>query len=176
VLTDATLQWLVPVLAVALLLTVVSVVALALRLRMLVRSQRRAFEGGELDVVTALARNARGLSDLRERITEVAAHSDAVREELRGALSRTGVVRYDAFADMGGALSFSVALLDERGDGVVISAINGRSDGRTYIKRVVDGQGTSELSDEERAAIRAALARTSDVITLEGPDAVRRLG
>lgn len=175
-LTDATLQWLVPVIATVLVVTAVVVVTLVLRLRALVRAQRRAFEGGELDVVTALARNARGLSDLRERIAEVAAHSDAVREELRGAVSRIGVVRYDAFADMGGALSFSVAMLDERGDGTVISAINGRSDGRTYVKRIVDGQGTSELSDEERAAVRAALARTTDIVTLEGPDAVRRLG
>lgn len=175
-LTDATLQWLVPALAVLLLVTAAAVVALVLRTRALVRAQRRAFEGGELDVVTALARNARGLADLRERIAEVAAHSEMVREELRGAVSRVGMVRYDAFADMGGALSFSVALLDERGDGTVISAINGRSDGRTYVKRIVDGQGTSELSDEERAAVRAALARSTDIVTLEGPDAVRRLG
>ena len=175
-LTDAMLEPLLLAVAAALALTIVAVVVLALRLRTLVRAQRRAFEGGELDVVTALARNARGLSDLRERIAEVAEHSTDVREELRGALSRTGVVRYDAFADMGGALSFSVALLDERGDGIVISAINGRSDGRTYVKRIVDGRGTSELSEEEQSAVAAALARSADIVTLEGPDAVRRLG
>lgn len=173
---EATLAWLVPLTAGLVGVLIVAVVVLALRQRALVRAQRRAFEGGELDVVAAIARNARGLAEVRERIAEVAAHSTGVREELRGAVSRTGIVRYDAFADMGGALSFSVALLDERGDGLVISAINGRSDGRTYVKRIVDGRGTTELSVEEQRAVRAALERTSEVETLEGPDAVRRLG
>jgi hypothetical protein len=80
-----------------------------------------------------------------------------LRELQRGTLSRLGVVRYDAFDDMGGMLSFSAALLDERGDGVVISAINGRTETRCYSKPITAGTSDQNLSGEEIAAIDAAI-------------------
>jgi hypothetical protein len=66
------------------------------------------------------------------------------------------VVRYDAFGDMGGRLSFSAALLDDQGDGLVLSSINGRSETRTYAKALVGGQSEHTLSPEEQDAIAAA--------------------
>ena len=74
------------------------------------------------------------------------------------ALRHVAVVRYDAFADMGGRLSFSAALYDDRGNGLVISSINGRSETRTYAKPLVDLRSEHKLSPEEQEAIR--LART----------------
>ena len=68
-----------------------------------------------------------------------------------------GVVRFDAFEDMGGRLSFSAALLDASGDGVVITSINGRQDTRCYAKQVKAGRSAHNLSDEERQAIKDAL-------------------
>lgn len=73
------------------------------------------------------------------------------------AVRHVGVVRFDAFEDMGGRLSFSAALLDGRGDGVVITSINGRQDTRCYAKPVRGGQSAHHLTDEEREAIRRAL-------------------
>ena len=72
------------------------------------------------------------------------------------ALRHVGVVRYDAFGDMGGRLSFSAALLDEAGNGLVISSINGRSETRTYAKPLVDLRSDHTLSPEEQDAIREA--------------------
>jgi hypothetical protein len=67
------------------------------------------------------------------------------------------VVRFDAFQDTAGQQSFAVALLDNRGNGVVITSLFGRSESRCYAKPVVKGESPFPLSDEERAAIRQAL-------------------
>jgi hypothetical protein len=72
------------------------------------------------------------------------------------ALRDLAIVRYDALNEMSGQLSFSVALLNAAGDGVVISSINGRSETRTYAKVVLGGNGTQELSPEEEQAVRSA--------------------
>jgi hypothetical protein len=66
------------------------------------------------------------------------------------------VVRYAACGDMGGRLSFSAALLDDQGDGLVLSSINGRSETRTYAKSLVGGESEHTLSPEEQDAIAAA--------------------
>jgi hypothetical protein len=72
------------------------------------------------------------------------------------ALRDLAILRYDALHEMSGQLSFSVALLNAAGDGVVISSINGRSETRTYAKVVLGGNGTQELSPEEEQAVRSA--------------------
>jgi hypothetical protein len=72
------------------------------------------------------------------------------------ALRDLAVVRYDALSEMSGQLSFSVALLNALGDGVVLSSINGRTETRTYAKIVRSGAGTQALSPEEEHAVRAA--------------------
>jgi hypothetical protein len=72
------------------------------------------------------------------------------------ALRDVAVIRYDALQEMSGQVSFSLALLNSAGDGIVLSSINGRAETRTYVKSVVAGQGTQELSPEEQEAIRVA--------------------
>lgn len=74
------------------------------------------------------------------------------------ALTRVAVVRYDAFGDLAGALSFSAALLDDAGSGLVLSSINGRSETRTYAKAVTAGRSDAPLSPEEQEAIAEAFA------------------
>jgi hypothetical protein len=76
-----------------------------------------------------------------------------------GALCHVSLVRYDAFADLSGRMSFSLALLDDHGDGVTISALAGRSDTRIYAKSIAAGQGEHELSPEELQAVQAALPK-----------------
>lgn len=80
----------------------------------------------------------------------------ALRREGRDALRHLAVVRYDAFDDMGGQLSWSVALLDDAGDGVVITSIHGRSDSRTYAKSIGGWTSEQQLSPEELDAIQHA--------------------
>ena len=79
-----------------------------------------------------------------------------LRHDIRQALRHVAVVRYDAFGDMGGRLSFSAAIVDDAGDGLVLSSIHGRGESRTYAKGVVDGDADATLTPEERQALAAA--------------------
>jgi hypothetical protein len=144
--------------AAVVLVLVIVVLLLALRLSRLTRTYRAAIgPDAPDDLVAAVAEQQRTLASLRDDISTVHSNTETLRDHQRGALSRIGLVRYDAFPDMGGMLSFSAALLDERGDGVVISAINGRQETRAYGKPMVAGESDHSLSDEERDAVRAAL-------------------
>jgi hypothetical protein len=84
---------------------------------------------------------------------------------IEGSVRRVGLIRYDAFEDVGGRLSFSCALLDEHGTGVVMTSINGRQDTRVYAKPIVDGRSTYNLSVEEEEVIRQALAGPREAVT-----------
>ena len=77
----------------------------------------------------------------------------ALRAETRDALRHLAVVRYDAFGDMGGHLSWSLALLDDGGHGVVLTSIHGRSEARTYAKSITGWTCEQQLSPEEVEAI-----------------------
>jgi len=77
--------------------------------------------------------------------------------QIEGSVRRVGVLRYDAFEDVGGRLSFSCALLDDHGTGVVLTSINGRQETRVYAKPVTTGQSSYNLSQEEAEAIRQAM-------------------
>lgn len=137
--------------------SLLAVLVLSLRLRAVSRRHRALFSTGERDVVGVLDEHASAIATLARGLDDERAASAQLRELLRGATSRVAVVRYDAFDDMGGALSFSAALLDERGHGVVISAINGRAETRCYAKPVLAGVSDHHVSDEEAEAIAAAI-------------------
>ena len=84
----------------------------------------------------------------------------ALRGDLAQALKHVAVVRYDAFGDMGGRLSFSAAIIDDAGDGVVLSSIHARGEARTYAKGVVGGRSDATLTPEEQQALAAARTGT----------------
>lgn len=137
----------------------IGMTVLSLRLRSLRKAYASALDPSRReDLFQAVQRQAGDLDALRGDLVAVNANTEHLRELLRGAVSKVGIVRYDAFADMGGALSFSAALLDEHGHGVVISAINGRSETRCYAKPVVAGDSEHNLSQEEVAAVDEALS------------------
>ena len=79
----------------------------------------------------------------------------ALQAELAQSLRHLSVVRYDAFDDMGGELSWSLALVDDTGSGVVVSSINGRQHSRTYAKSLTDWVCPTQLSPQEQSAIDA---------------------
>ena len=144
--------------SVAVALLLIAVLALWLRVRRLVREHRRAIDPkrGE-DVISVLGRHEDTIQAIDRDVRALDARSGELRELLRGAVSQVGMVRYDAFEDMGGALSFSAALLDEHGDGIVVSAINGRTETRCYAKPVSRAASVPTLSAEEEAAIETAV-------------------
>ncbi len=138
----------------------VAVLALGLTIGMLValRRMRVAYsvlQGGKGhdDFVTLVNHHGRAVSDLRGEVEDMNARVGKLSVEISDALRHVAVVRYDAFPDMGGRLSFSAALLDDEGDGLVLTSINGRSETRTYAKGVKSGRSDHQLSPEETQAI-----------------------
>jgi hypothetical protein len=79
------------------------------------------------------------------------------QSSIRSTIQHIGLLRYDAFEDVGGRLSFSCAMLDDHGTGVVLTSINGRQETRVYAKPVTAGTSSYNLSIEEQESIRQAL-------------------
>ncbi|MGI9155444.1 MAG: DUF4446 family protein [Marmoricola sp.] len=113
-------------------------------------------------LVLVLAGRRRGsdddLGDLPEDVPGLRSEVAALRLDLATTMRHLSVVRYDAFADTGGHLSWSVALLDDTGSGMVLTLIHGRQDTRSYAKAVSDWESEQQLSPEEEEAIRHARA------------------
>jgi hypothetical protein len=107
--------------------------------------------------LAALALALSALASGRRRHNQEPVVVDEIQFDIEGAVRNVGLVRYDAFEDVGGRLSFSCALLDDRGTGVVMTSINGRHDTRVYAKPVSKGHSPYSLSIEEEEAIRKAL-------------------
>ncbi|CAB4866016.1 unannotated protein [freshwater metagenome] len=110
--------------------------------------------------VATVARHIDHVDALREDIVVQRQVISQLQTDLRDAIRHVAVVRYDAFGDMGGRYSFSLALLDDDGDGLVLSAIHARADTRAYFKGVTGGASDEPLSPEELRAV--ALARGQD--------------
>jgi uncharacterized protein DUF4446 len=127
-------------------------------------STRRSFalleSGGERGtLVETLASHLQEIRLLRQDLDAVAAKQAELGALLAKSARNVGVVRYDAFEEMAGHMSFSAALLDDYGNGLVITGINGRTEARTYAKAVVAGESDFSLSPEEERAIAEALNR-----------------
>ncbi|WP_340537896.1 DUF4446 family protein [Nocardioides sp. GXZ039] len=108
--------------------------------------------------VVALRRTSRRAdgSDLPQDVQGLRQEVAALRAESADVLRHLAVVRYDAFGDVGGHLSWSLALLDDHGDGVLLSSIHGRSEARSYAKNVTKWTCEQQLSPEEDEAISLA--------------------
>jgi Protein of unknown function (DUF4446) len=153
-------------------IALICVAFLARALRRL-RADQRVILGGKSpqDLVAHVADVDRGFGSLNDYVTDVTARLDerlsTAETRLDGAVAFHGLVRYDAYNEMSGRQSTSIALLDSRGSGIVLSSIHHRDQARLYAKQVVDGQAQLELSPEEEEAMRVALAG-------EVPDAAER--
>ena len=137
-------------------------IVLAFRVRRLRASQKAVLgEGGQLDLIEHAARLEQGFVDLRDWVEETAAGIETrmgdAEGRIDGCLTYRSLVRYDAYNEMSGQQSSSVALLDSRRSGVVMSSILHRENARVYVKQIVEGESELELSPEERQALDNAL-------------------
>lgn len=116
-----------------------------------------AVQAGRQQIQTALYQSATRLDEYRGEIDTALAH----------AVRNVALVRYDAFDDMAGRMSFSLALLDDNGDGLTLTSIAGRDDTRVYAKGIRGARSDHELSPEEDQAITAAIRNGSERATAE---------
>jgi len=154
------------------LLALIATVVLAVRVRRLRAAQQVVLGGASReDLVTHAARLQEAFGQLHDRVEEVAERLEArmseTEDRLDGAIAYRALVRYDAYGELSGHQSASLALLDAERNGVVLSSIAHRDTARLYCKQVIDGRGEHLLSPEEDEAIRRALAGERGSAVLE---------
>ena len=115
--------------------------------------------GGKHDLVDFAVSLQGRIDDLHRAVDEIAAGLSRVDRRVDTAVSKTSLVRYDAYEGAGGQQSASIALLDAGRSGVVVSAIQGRDYARIYVKELDEGRPSVALSPEEQEAVERAMAR-----------------
>ena len=140
------------------------VIVLSVKLRRIRAAQRTIMGEADTDLVAHAAALQEAFVQLRDWVEEVASGLEGrvsgAEHRMDGCISHTSVVRYDAMNELSGQQSSTVALLDERRTGVVISSILHRDQARLYVKQVREGNPEYELSPEEEQAVEAAMAGT----------------
>jgi hypothetical protein len=138
-----------------------ALVVLLLLWRRLARVQgtQSAILGGDRRDMVDFAVSLQGrIDDLHRAVDEIAAGLSRVDRRVDTAVSKTSLVRYDAYEGAGGHQSASIALLDAGRSGVVLSAIQGRDYARIYVKELDRGRPSVALSPEEEEAVERAMA------------------
>jgi hypothetical protein len=115
--------------------------------------------GGKQDLVDFAVSLQGRIDDLHRAVDEVAAGLVRVDRRADESVRNTSIVRYDAYEDTGGHQSGSLALLDARRTGIVVTAIQGRDYARIYMKELDRGQASLDLSPEEAEAVERAMSR-----------------
>lgn len=151
------LPYVLAVLAILILCSLIVFININIKLNRLVRRYRRLMQGAEgrnlegllLAHIDEVRQATKECEALRRQCQELAAQS-------RRAVQKVGVVRFNAFADIGSDLSYAVALLDGDNNGVVLSSIFSRDDARTYAKPIENGESRYFLTAEEQQALAQA--------------------
>ena len=148
--------------------------ALLISVRRLRRSQRLVLgEQGERDLTAHAADMQRAFEALRAYVDEVALRLDerlgGAEAALRGTISYRALVRYDAYNELSGQQSVSIALLDDARSGLVLSCIHHREQARVYAKQISAGEGELQLSPEEVEAVRIASVQAAGAGGGESP-------
>jgi Protein of unknown function (DUF4446) len=151
--------------AIAIAAAVVAIAGLAaavlawLQLRRVRASQQVMLGGGTGDLVDFAVSLQTRIDDLHRAVDEIAAGLARVDRRVDESVSKTSIVRYDAYEGTGGHQSASVALLDGARSGIVVSAIQGRDYARIYMKELEHGRASIALSPEEEEAVERAMSR-----------------
>ena len=128
------------------------------RVRRVREAQKALIGGGRRDLVDFAVSLQGRIDDLHRAVDEVAAALARVDRRVDGALSRSALIRYDAYEDTGGHQSASMAILDSARSGIVLTAIQGRDYARVYVKQLDRGRTPIALSPEEQQAVERAMA------------------
>ena len=129
------------------------------KLRAVRSAQLVLLGGGKQDLVDFAVSLQTRIDDLHRAVDEIAAGLARVDRRVDESVSKTSIVRYDAYEGTGGHQSASVALLDGARSGIVVSAIQGRDYARIYMKELEHGRASIALSPEEEEAVERAMSR-----------------
>jgi hypothetical protein len=136
------------------------------RLGLMLKKRALRLEDGNIgDISDSINEMTNEIGKIEVNIGQLIRGQRETDKRVTGCVQRYGMVRFDAFVDVGGEQSFALALLDDKGTGLVLSNIYGRQDSRMYVKEMVDGQSDKPLSDEEKNAVGLAFGREATRVT-----------
>lgn len=127
------------------------------RMRKLIRKVFSGVSGENLE--SSLVRLLQEMEEWKKKHTDQQFQMNRLAQKMSNQSGNLSVIRYNAFGDTGSDLSFSLALIDDAQNGVVITSIYGREESRTYAKPIEAGKSVYNLSEEERSAIKKASAK-----------------
>jgi Protein of unknown function (DUF4446) len=157
-LSGTTAAWIAIAAAIVALAAVGIAVAAWLKLRRVRSSQLVLLGGGKSDLVDFAVSLQGRIDDLHRAVDEIAGALSRVDRRVDDCVSKTSILRYDAYADKAGQSSATVALLNASRTGIVVSAIQGRDYARIYMKELDRGRPSVALSPEELEAVERAMA------------------
>lgn len=125
--------------------------------RMIAKYNRFMMTGDGKSIEKELQTKFKKVSDVAASMKDVEERLEEIEDRMSSSFQKMGLVKYDAFKEMGGSLSFSLSLLNEENTGVVITSMHSREGCYTYIKEIIRGESYVLLSDEEKQAIKDAI-------------------
>lgn len=143
------------VLVIALLVTVIILLVKTHKLNDRYEKFMKGKNGEELEQV--IYERFAELDIMQQIATQHATDIRDLKRKFRSSFSKVGIVKYDAFKEMGGTLSFALALLTDRNSGFLINCMHSREGCYTYIKEIINGESYIALSEEEKEALKNAI-------------------
>lgn len=147
---------------IALICIIMSIITM-IKLKKVKRGYDRFMMGKDTESLeTMIYTRFREIDDLKAASSLNKKNISKINEKMVSAFQKVGIVKYDAFNEMGGKLSFSLCLLDEKDNGFVMNSMHSSEGCYTYIKEIVAGKSYIELGEEERKALNQARAGQGD--------------
>lgn len=130
------------------------------KLRILRKKYKAFMKSGDKDIEQFLIDQSKQMDNIELDISDIKVKQNKIENKLKIAFKRIGIVKYNAFKEMGGNLSYAIAILDDNNSGFIINGIHSREGSYTYIKAIENGKATANLSKEEEEALNKAIKMT----------------
>ena len=144
--------------AILLIVVFILLILMMKKIKLLSRSYKDFMRGKDAESLEeVILERFNEIDDLKIANGENRKRIDDITQNLLLTYQKIGIVKYDAFHEMGGKLSFALALLDKSNNGFVMNSMHNRESCYTYIKEIIDGKSYITLSDEEKKAVDTAI-------------------
>lgn len=144
--------------AVVIIVFVVVVLLQNLKIKKLMNRYEAFMNGKDSDnLAEAIEENFKQMSELEKNYKETQENIEETLNGIKSTFHKMGIVKYDAFKEMGGNLSFTLCLLDDVNTGFILNTMHGRDSSYTYIKEIIKGEAYATLGEEEKEALDKAI-------------------
>jgi len=128
------------------------------QLKQLIRNYTNFMRGKDAESMEeAILRKFSEIDELREKDEQRQKSIEELFEKLKGTYQKMGIVKYDAFHEMGGKLSFCIVILDEENNGYIMNSMHSQEGCYTYVKEIIKGKSFITLGEEEKQALEQAI-------------------